>query len=106
TVAGQAVPVVRVYLSIPAGVLGLAPVHFVAANLLGSLIWNAPLLTLGYVLRESGADAASIGLWLVASLAALEIVALCAWRFRCGPQDRSRRIEAALDTGRLVGSGD
>jgi membrane protein DedA with SNARE-associated domain len=78
-------------------VLGLAPVRFVAATLLGSLIWNAPLLTLGYVLRESGADAASVGLWLVAGLAALEIVALCAWRFRRGRQDRSRRSALAAE---------
>ncbi len=82
TVAGQTVPGVRVYLSIPAGVLGLALVNFVAATLLGSLLWNAPLLTLGYVLRGSGSDAASYGLWLVAAFAALEIVAVYAWRFR------------------------
>jgi alkaline phosphatase len=80
TVAGQTIPVVRVYLSIPAGVLGLAVVNFVAATLLGSLIWNAPLLTLGYILRGSGADAGTVGLWLVAGLTALEVVTLWAWR--------------------------
>jgi membrane protein DedA with SNARE-associated domain len=81
TVAGQTIPVVRVYLSIPAGVLGLAVVNFVVATLLGSLIWNAPLLTLGYVLRGSGVDAGVVGLWLVAGLVAFEVMALWAWRF-------------------------
>jgi membrane protein DedA with SNARE-associated domain len=84
TVAGQTIPVVRVYLSIPAGVLGLALLNFVTATFLGSLIWNAPLLTLGYVLRGSGADAGSLGLGLVAGLAAFEAIVLCVWRFGRG----------------------
>jgi membrane protein DedA with SNARE-associated domain len=96
TVAGQIIPVVRVYLSIPAGVLGLAMVNFVAATLLGSLIWNAPLLMLGYFLRGSGADAGTVGLSLVAGLAALEFVALWAWQLGRGRPNRlGRRAPSA-----------
>jgi len=84
TVAGQTVPVVRVYLSVPAGVLGLAPVNFVAATFLGSLVWNAPLLTLGYILRGSDADPASFGLQLIAGMILFELVVLLAWRLGRG----------------------
>jgi alkaline phosphatase len=96
TVAGQTIPVVRVYLSVPAGVLGLAVVNFVAATLLGSLIWNAPLLTLGYVLRGSAADPASVGSQLIAALVALELVILWAWRAR--QARRPRPDEPALSS--------
>jgi alkaline phosphatase len=95
TVAGQTIPVVRVYLSIPAGVLGLAMVNFVAATLLGSLIWNAPLLTLGYFLRGSGVDAGAVGLWMVGGLAAFEVMALGAWRFGRSRSGCTRATAAA-----------
>ena len=80
TVLGQTIPAVRIYLSIPAGVLQLAIANFVAATLIGSLLWSGPLLTLGYVLREKGADAASLGLLVVTALVGLELVVLLGWR--------------------------
>jgi membrane protein DedA with SNARE-associated domain len=46
TLVGQTIPAVRVYLSIPAGVLQLAILNFLGATLIGSLIWSGPLLTL------------------------------------------------------------
>ena len=80
TVAGQAIPAVRVYLSIPAGVLHLAVATFLAATLIGSLVWAGPLLTFGYFLREKNFDAASAGMFVVAGLAAMELVVLVGWR--------------------------
>jgi alkaline phosphatase len=80
TVLGQTIPAVRIYLSIPAGVLQLAIANFVAATLIGSLLWSGPLLTLGYVLREKGADAASLGLLVVTALVGLELAVLLGWR--------------------------
>ena len=44
TVVGQTIPAVRVYLSIPAGVLKLAILNFLGATLIGSIIWSGPLL--------------------------------------------------------------
>jgi membrane protein DedA with SNARE-associated domain len=80
TVVGQTIPAVRVYLSIPAGVLHLAIANFLTATLIGSLLWSGPLLTLGYVLREKGADAASSGLLVVTALVGLQLVILLGWR--------------------------
>jgi membrane protein DedA with SNARE-associated domain len=79
TVVGQTIPAVRVYLSIPAGVLQLALLNFLGATLIGSMIWSGPLLTLGYVLRERSADAAFSGLLVVAALVGLEFLGLLAW---------------------------
>jgi membrane protein DedA with SNARE-associated domain len=85
TVVGQTIPAVRVYLSIPAGVLHLAIANFLTATLIGSLLWSGPLVTLGYVLRESGGDAASLGLVVVAALVGLEFLVLLSWRLFRGP---------------------
>lgn len=80
TLVGQTIPAVRVYLSIPAGVLQLAILNFLGATLLGSLIWTGPLLALGYVLRERSADAAFSGLLLVTALVGVECLALLGWQ--------------------------
>jgi alkaline phosphatase len=80
TVAGQTIPAVRIYLSIPAGVLKLAIVNFLAATLIGSVVWSGPLLALGYVLRSKGVDAAPLGLAVVAALVGLEALVLLGWR--------------------------
>jgi len=80
TLVGQTIPAVRVYLSIPAGVLKLAIPDFLGATLLGSLIWSGPLLALGYVLRQHSADAAFSGLLLVTALLGVECLALLGWR--------------------------
>jgi alkaline phosphatase len=84
TVAGQAIPAVRVYLSIPAGVLHLAVLSFLMATLIGSLVWTGPLLTLGYFLRAQNVDAASAGMLVVAGLAGIEVVVLAGWRLARG----------------------
>ena len=80
TLVGQTIPAVRVYLSIPAGVLRLAIPDFLGATLIGSLIWSGPLLALGYVLREHSADAAFAGLLLVTALAGVECLVLLGWQ--------------------------
>ena len=86
TLVGQTIPAVRVYLSIPAGVLNLAILNFLGATLIGSIIWSGPLITLGYVLRERGADAASSGLLVVAALVGFECLVLLAWRLTRDPR--------------------
>jgi membrane protein DedA with SNARE-associated domain len=80
TMVGQTIPAVRIYLSIPAGVLHLAIVNFLGATLIGSIVWSGPLLTLGYVLREQSADVAFSGLLVVTALVGLEFLGLLAWR--------------------------
>jgi len=63
TAVSQTIPTVRVYSAIPAGVLNLAIMKFLAATLVGSLAWSGPLLSLGYMLRQRGADVASRLIW-------------------------------------------
>jgi membrane protein DedA with SNARE-associated domain len=54
TFIGQTVPVVRVYLSLPAGILALPLGTFALAVLAGSLIWVGGFITLGYGLHAFG----------------------------------------------------
>lgn len=79
---GQVTPVVRLYVPLPAGMLGLSPLRFVAATALGSLIWNAPLLGFGYALRSGGHDPVVVGLAVVAGLVVLELGTVVALRVR------------------------
>lgn len=72
TLIGQTLPVVRIYLALPAGVLRLEPRAFVAATAIGTVIWNTPFLTLGYALRGSSHDPVDIGIWVAAVLIAVE----------------------------------
>jgi membrane protein DedA with SNARE-associated domain len=85
TVVGQTIPAVRIYLSIPAGVLNLAILNFLGATLIGSIVWSGPLLTLGYVLRERSADAAFSGLLVITALVGFEFLVLLAWHLTRHP---------------------
>ncbi|WP_024881927.1 MULTISPECIES: DedA family protein [unclassified Methylosinus] len=73
TLIGQIVPVARIYLALPAGVLRLQAAPFVAATALGILMWNTPFLVLGFLLRGTGHDPAHVGFWSSIILVALEI---------------------------------
>lgn len=81
TLIGQTLPTVRIYLALPAGVLRLEPRAFVTATAIGTLIWNMPFLSLGYVLRGSGHDPVSLGFWVVVLLIAVEAALLLGFRF-------------------------
>jgi alkaline phosphatase len=61
-------------------VLNLAIANFLMATLIGSLVWSAPLLALGYSLQGRSADAASSGLLVITALVALEFLLFAAWR--------------------------
>lgn len=72
TLLGQTVPVARVYLGLPAGVLRLSPVAFVPPAALGILCWNVPFLALGFMLKGSALPPDHVGLWASAILIASE----------------------------------
>jgi alkaline phosphatase len=72
TMLGQTVPVARVYLGLPAGVLRLPLASFSAAAALGILPWNLTFLTLGFVLQGSSQSPTTVGLWASAVLIATE----------------------------------
>jgi membrane protein DedA with SNARE-associated domain len=90
TLVGQTVPTVRIYLPLPAGVIGLAPVPFLAASALGVLAWNTPLIALGYALRDSGVAPLAIGIAFAVALLLVEGGALLAlWRRRATESGRA-----------------
>ena len=55
------IPGLRSLISIPAGIHGMALLPFVAVTTLGSLVWTAVLVYLGYVL---GANFEQVGEWV------------------------------------------
>ncbi|HYJ52361.1 MAG TPA: DedA family protein [Allosphingosinicella sp.] len=54
TFIGQTVPVVRIYLSLPAGILALPLATFTLAALAGTLIWVGGFTTLGFGMHVLG----------------------------------------------------
>lgn len=52
TLIGQTVPAARNYLPLPAGILGLSFIPFLVATTLGTLMWNGPLIGMGYIFRN------------------------------------------------------
>ncbi len=76
TLIGQTIPVARIYLALPAGVLRLRLTSFAMAAGLGILIWNTPFLVLGYALREASYDPVDMGFRASVALVAAELFVL------------------------------
>ncbi|MDH7801110.1 MULTISPECIES: DedA family protein [unclassified Rhizobium] len=72
TLSGQLIPAVRIYLALPAGVLRLHFPSFAAATSIGSLLWNATFLCLGYGIRASHYDPVKVGFWAAICLVCAE----------------------------------
>ena len=70
----QTIPTARIYLALPAGVIGLSLAPFVMATLLGTLAWNAPLITAGYLLQGTGWSPGMVGLAVAVILLSVEAV--------------------------------
>ncbi|AYG69446.1 MULTISPECIES: DedA family protein [unclassified Rhizobium] len=49
---GQLIPVIRAYMAFPAGVLAIPAPGFAIATFFGAVVWNAPFLASGYMLRK------------------------------------------------------
>ncbi|HVJ01991.1 MAG TPA: DedA family protein [Sphingomonas sp.] len=79
TFIGQGVPVVRIYLSLPAGILRVPLPGFVLALTLGSTLWVGAFLLLGYWLHETGWNPVTATIVAVLALLVIEaaIVAAC-----------------------------
>jgi membrane protein DedA with SNARE-associated domain len=84
TAVGQIVPTARIYLALPAGVIGLPFVPFLLGTALGTLVWNAPLVTLGYLLRGTSWSPAATGVTFAAVIVLVEaaIFLILAWTRR------------------------
>lgn len=53
TFLSQTIPIIRVYIAIPAGVLSVPFTSFVPATFAGALVWNSAFLLAGFMLRVS-----------------------------------------------------
>lgn len=78
TTIGQVVPTARIYLALPAGVIGLPITPFFIATAIGTLAWNGPLITLGYILQNSGWSPVTAGTIAVLTLITIEAIVLLA----------------------------
>ncbi|TXM73025.1 DedA family protein [Methylobacterium sp. WL69] len=99
TLIGQTVPVARIYLALPAGVLGLRPAPFARAAAIGIAVWNAPFLALGYALRETGHTPVDVGFWVSLALVATEVAVVVGIRLLT----RGRRTGPSPDDGPSAG---
>lgn len=70
---GQMIPVARLYLSVPAGVLKLRADRFLVASAIGIAVYNSIFLTAGFILRRQTHDPVTTGILLSAGLVAAEV---------------------------------
>lgn len=85
TLIGQTIPVARVYLALPAGVLALRPTLFLTAAAIGILLYNSSMLVLGFALNETGWSPITLALAVSLALIIAEVtiaLALARWRAR------------------------
>ncbi len=94
---GRVVPVVRTFISLPAGMSEMNPVRFLTFTAIGCAAWVSALSVIGYELGDSwqtvtnGFGAAS---YAVAGVAAVAIVAFIWHRLRAVRRERrSARME-------------
>lgn len=90
TLTAQLVPVMRIYLAIPAGAFRLAAMPFAVATFLGCLIWNAIFIGIGYLIRDTGQSPTELGFEVVVVMLLFEGGCMLAMRWRA----RSRRRHA------------
>ena len=85
---GRAIPLARTTVSLPAGLARFPLWRFVALTTIGSLVWNAVLIGLGWALGESWRDVesalgpASLAVVALAACAALVLAAVALRRRR------------------------
>ncbi|WP_035970288.1 DedA family protein [Bradyrhizobium sp. WSM3983] len=81
TVSSQVIPLVRVYMAFPAGVVAIPLTCFTTATFVGALAWNAPFLVLGYGLRESHVDPSTAASTAIIGIVVVEVMFALAFRF-------------------------
>jgi membrane protein DedA with SNARE-associated domain len=81
TVTAQVIPLVRIYMAFPAGVVAIPLTCFTTATFVGALAWNAPFLALGYGLRESHVDPSTAASAAIIGIVVVEAVFALGFRF-------------------------
>jgi membrane protein DedA with SNARE-associated domain len=99
---GRVLPVIRTFISLPAGIAGMAPVRFGVYTTIGCIPWTAALAAAGFAVGsnwESIVSAFHGPTYIIAAVVLLILVVLV-WRFL-----RRRPAEAA-DSTEPAGSGE
>jgi membrane protein DedA with SNARE-associated domain len=97
---GRVLPVIRTFISLPAGIAGMAPVRFGVYTTIGCLPWTAALATAGFAVGshwESVVSAFHGPTYIIAAVVLLAVV-VGVWRYM-------RRRPAAAGPGVLAGPG-
>jgi membrane protein DedA with SNARE-associated domain len=80
---GRVLPVIRTFISLPAGIAGMAPVRFGVYTTIGCIPWTAALAAAGYAVGanwESIVSAFHGPTYIIAAVVLLAIVVLL-WRY-------------------------
>lgn len=95
---GRLLPVVRTFISLPAGVARMEPVRFGAYTLAGSIPWTAGLGIAGYAV---GSNWGTVSAWFHGATYALAALVVLALVVVAGMLGRRRRTERALARQRV-----
>ncbi len=89
---GRVLPVVRTFISLPAGIAGMAPIRFGVYTIIGCIPWTAALGYAGYAVGahwQSIANGFRLPTYIVAALVVIAVITF-GWRYA-----RRRRAEHA-----------
>jgi membrane protein DedA with SNARE-associated domain len=89
---GRVLPVIRTFISLPAGIAEMPPVRFGAFTLLGSLVWDAMLVGVGYALGSRWSSIThgfNDAGYAIGAVAAVVIVGFVAHRWRVVRRERA-----------------
>ena len=106
---GRVLPVVRTFISLPAGIAGMPALRFGVYTTIGSIPWTAALAAAGYAVGknwESVVNAFHGPTYIVAGVVAVAIV-FAVWRYvrRRRAEDRGERPRGAHRPGARNGAG-
>jgi membrane protein DedA with SNARE-associated domain len=90
---GRVLPVIRTFISLPAGIAGMAPVRFGVYTTIGCIPWTAALATAGYAVGANWSSIASAfhGPTYIIAAVVLLVLVVAVWRYvRRRPAEESR----------------
>lgn len=70
---GQIIPIARIYLALPAGILKIKPLLFLIASIIGISFYNVVFLTIGSFLQGTTHDPLTIGIWTLSILVTVTV---------------------------------
>jgi membrane protein DedA with SNARE-associated domain len=100
---GRLIPVVRTFISLPAGLAGMAPVRFGVYTTIGCIPWTAALAAAGYAVGanwQSVANGFHGPTYVIAAVVVLAVI-IAAWRYL-----RRRRAESRAESQARSGSAE